>query len=127
MKPSKWKWLEDGSVEVNGAAFKPAEGVTEAAVRAFQQDYASKLMVFTVLYRAKLAYETGVADYAGARKRLPELLREYGLAELDLEAAAKGVDAFFLPAGIHAGLVEDAETFGTFLDEATARLVGAKR
>lgn len=126
MKPSAWKWLEDGGVEVAGVVYKPTEGLKEATVSAFRHDYASKTMVFTVLYRAKLAYETGAADYAGARQRLPELLREYGLAERDLEESATSIDKFFAPAGIHVALVEDAESFGRFLDEATERLVGKR-
>lgn len=119
-----WKWSEDGSVEVGGVAYKSADGLTKESILAYSRNYAEKTMVFTVLFRAKRAFETGATDYQGARERLPGLLREYGLAEMDLEAAAGGIDAFFTPAGISASFSSDSVAFSKFLEALSSRLEG---
>ena len=122
MKPSKWKWLEDGGVEVDGAAFKPSKEVTKEALATYGKNYSSKSMVLTVLFKAKLSFETGEADYARARERLPELLLEYGLAEMDLEAVAHDFGRFFEPGEIHKAFGLDARSYGQFIMSALERL-----
>lgn len=122
MTATTWKWLEGGGVEVGGATYAPAEGLTPEAVRAYGQDYAQKTMVFTILFKAKRAFETGTADYQGARDRLPDLLREYGAAERELDAVVAGVDRLFTPSGLHLHFPQDVEVFGRFLEEVNGRL-----
>jgi hypothetical protein len=125
MKQIAWKWLEDGAVDVAGVVYKPSAAATVEALNAYGKDYSGKSMVFTVLFRAKLSFETGQADYAGARQRLPGLLLEYGLAEMDLEAAAHDFGRFFEPGEIYQAFGQDSKSYGRFIVEAIGRL-GAK-
>lgn len=126
MNPIAWKWLEDGGVEIEGAAYKPSETATEEAINAFGRDYSGATMVFTVLFKAKRSFETGGVDYEGCRARLRGLLLEYSLAERELEKLANSFGEFLEPAGVEKVFGEDSSAYGRFILDALDSL-GVKR
>lgn len=126
MKPTSWKWLEDGGVEIAGTVYKPSAAATEEALNAFGRDYSGSTMVFTVLFKAKRSFETGGVDYEGCRARLRGLLLEYSLAERELEGLANSFGSFLEPAGVEKVFGEDSQSYGRFILDALDNL-GVKR
>lgn len=131
-KKMEWKWLApegDGQgaegrprLEVAGKIFTLGKAKAQE-VDEYEENLKDAKEVFQVLVKAKAAFSSGAADYAGACDRLKVLTYEYRKAEAQLGRAVGDIGAFFEPTGLANILADDYDALKAVIGETIERLL----